>query len=132
MESKMDELISEIAGAELVMDWFGKWPSFHDAEIVSILLARAGESVLRIYPYCPQKPATVNFVFSDVTDVELQDFSHQNVIFDLNIETAVDQNGENAFRLTMYPCYGLAGRIDAKSLRVEVSPGKSPDAVSMW
>lgn len=125
-------MILELPGVEVLTDWFGEWPSFHDAEVISLTLARLGQSVLRVYPCYPQKPATVDFVFSDVTDVELQDFSDQNVIFDLKIETAVDQNGGSVFRLTMYPCYGLAGRIDAKSLRVELSPGKSPDGVSSW
>lgn len=122
----------EIPGAEAARGWFGAWPSFHDAEIISLALARRGESVLRVYPYHPAKPATVNFVLEDVTDVELQDFSSQNVIFDLRVETAIDQNGDKAFRLTLYPCYGLAGRIDAKSIRIELSPGKSPDGMSNW
>jgi len=34
--------------------------------------------------------------------------------------------------LILGPCYGLAGRIDAKRLRVELQPGKSLDGVSLW
>jgi hypothetical protein len=87
-------VVSELAGAETVTQWFGGWPSFHDAEVISVFLARRGSSVLRVYPYNPQKPATVEFVLEDVTDIELHDFSCQNVIFSLDVETAIDQNGD--------------------------------------
>jgi hypothetical protein len=128
-ESGVEE---ELTGAEAVRQWFGSWPNFHDAEVISLSLARKGPSVLRVYPYYPHKPAVVNFIFETVTDIELQDFSGQNVIMSLGIETATDQNGDKVYRLVLGPCYGLAGRIDAKSLRVELSPGKSPDGVSHW
>jgi hypothetical protein len=32
----------ELTGAETVRQWFGSWPSFHDAEIISLFLARKG------------------------------------------------------------------------------------------
>ncbi len=125
-------LISELAGAEAVTQWFGDWPSFHDAEVISIFLARKGQSVLRVYPYYPHKPATVDFILEDVTDLELNDFSCQNVISSLAVENATDQYGDRVYRVLLAPCYGVAGRIDAKSLRVKLSPGKSPDGGSQW
>jgi hypothetical protein len=124
--------VSELAGVEAVTQWFGGWPNFHDAEVISVFLARKKESVLRVYPYHPQKPATVDFILEDLTDVDLNDFNCQNVINSLEVETAIDQNGDRVYRVTLAPCYGMAGRIDAKSLRVELSPGKSPDGVSQW
>ena len=125
-------VVPKVAGVDAVMEWYGGWPSFHDAEVISIFLARKKESVLRVYPYHPQKPATVDFILEDVTDVDLNDFSCQNVIFSLDVETAADQNGDSVYRVTLSPCFGVAGRIDAKSLRIELSPGKSPDGVSRW
>jgi hypothetical protein len=127
-----DTVVSELAGFEAVTQWFEGWPSFHDAEVISIFLARNGRSVLRIYPCEPKKPAMVDFVLEDVTDIELYDFSNQNVINSLRVETATDQNGDNVYRLILAPCYGLAGRIDAKSLSLQLSPGKSSDGVSSW
>jgi hypothetical protein len=124
--------VSKLAGFEAVMSWFGTWPSFHDAEVISIFLARTAQSVVRVYPYDPQKPATVDFVLEHVTDVELHDFSCQNVISGLYVEMVIDQNGDNVYRLTLAPCFGVAARIDARSLRVGLSPGKSPDGVSQW
>jgi hypothetical protein len=119
-------------GSDAVVKWFGGWPSFHDAEVISLNMARTGESVLRVYPYYPDKPATVDFIFEGVTDVELADFSCQNVISSLGIEEVIDQTNEKAIRLTLGPCYGLAGRIDAKRLQVRLVPGKSPDGESLW
>ena len=122
--------VSKVAGVDAIMRWYGGWPSFHDAEVVSIFLARERESVLRVCPYHAQKPATVDFILEDVTDVDLNDFNCQNVINGLNIETATDQNGDSVYRVTLAPCYGVSGRIDAKSLRVELSLGESPVGVS--
>jgi hypothetical protein len=125
-------VFAELIGSDAVTQWFGTWPSFHDAEVISVFLARAGQSVLRVYPYYPQKPATVDFIFEDVTNVELADFSGQNVIFGLEVTTATNQHGQMVYRLMLEPCYGISGRIDAKSLRVELHPGQSPDGVSRW
>jgi hypothetical protein len=127
---KESGVIEAIAGAETLKKWFGSWPSFHDAEVITLSLVRKGPSILRIYPYCPGKAATVNFILEDVTDVELHDFSSQNVIMSLEVERAIDQNADPVYRLSLSPCYGLAGRIDAKSIRVELILGKSPDGVS--
>lgn len=127
-----DRPTEKIAGEELLTECFGKWPCFHDAEVLSVFLTRSGESVLRIYPYYPDKPATVDFVLSGITDIELADFSSQNVIHSVHIEKAKDQHGDDVYRLTLGPCYGVAGRVDAESLRVELLPGPSPDGVSNW
>jgi hypothetical protein len=126
------DMAPSLPGYEAVKDWFGDWPSFHDAEVIGLTLARHGESLLRVYPYYPEKPGTVDFILEDITDVELADFSSQNVIFDLTIESAKSQNGDNVIRLALSPCYGLAGHIDAKSIHLRVVPGKSPDGVSLW
>ncbi len=40
--------LKEISGAAELHDWFGYWPSFHDAEIVSLHLNRQGRSSLRL------------------------------------------------------------------------------------
>lgn len=122
--------LTNVAGFDAVTQWFGCWPTFHDAEVISILLARKRESVLRVYPYHPQKPATVDFVFEDVTDVDLNDFNCQNVINGLEVKKVTDQNGDCVYRVILAPSFGLAGTIDAKSIRVDLLPGKSPDDIS--
>lgn len=121
-----------LPGADAVVEWFGKWPSFHDGEIISLNLARKGESVLRLYPYYPKTPAAVDFIFEEITDLELDDFSQQNVIMALYVEEVIDQTNQKALRFSLVPCYGLAGYIDARRVRVQLVPGKSSDGVSSW
>jgi len=64
-----------------------------------------------------EKPAIVTFSLEGVTDLELADFSSQNVIFDLHLEKR-----DSVFRLTMSPCYGMAGFIDATQVSVDLVP----------
>jgi hypothetical protein len=133
VNSHRDEsLIAKLPGSEQVKEWFGKWPDFHDAEVINVSLAREGGSLLRVYPYYPDRPATVEFVLGEVTDLELNDFSNQNVINGLEVEAVADQSGERAYRIILAPCYGIAGWIDAKQVNVKPVPGKSLDGVSSW
>ena len=120
---KQFEVPDTISGSEAVVQWFGRWPDFHDAEVVSLALIRDGESLLRIYPYYPAKPAMVDFILEQVTDLELADFSVQNVISSLSVEGRTDQTGEAATRIILGPCFGLQGWIDAKRVRVQVTAG---------
>ena len=45
-----------IPGRDLIVQWFGEWPTFHDAEVIGLTLVRSGNSVLQLYPYYPAKP----------------------------------------------------------------------------
>jgi hypothetical protein len=47
----------DIPGAALVVGWFGYWPTFHDAEVLSIFLDRTGESRIAIQVF--EKPTAV-------------------------------------------------------------------------
>ncbi len=113
--------ISGVEGTEAVIQWWGRWPSFHDAEVVSILLATSGKTILSVRPLYPNKPATVEFILEDITDLELADFSHQNVLFDLHIEKTTDKNGEEVYRIILDDIFGIGGRIDARSVRVQLN-----------
>jgi hypothetical protein len=127
------EILARIPGVDQVVARFGEWPSFHDAEIIELDLNRRRTSRLRIHTwgktngvnergeYVFDKHAVVTFELEDVTDLELADFSHQNVIFDLQVEPSDD-----GFRLTLWPSYGLAGWIKARVIRVGLEPGEPP------
>jgi hypothetical protein len=116
------EVPDGLSGTDAVVQWFGGWPDFHDAEVVSLTLARSTESLLRVCPYYPAKPAMVDFILEQVTDLELADFSVQNVISGLSVEARADQTDQKAVRITMGPCFGLSGWIDAKRVRLQVIP----------
>jgi hypothetical protein len=130
----LDPELKCIDGAQELYDWFGYWPDFHDAEILSLHLNRSGSSPLAIHTwvltgeidernfYVRTKHVTVEFSLSGISDLNLNGFSIQNVIGDLYIEKA-----SGGFRLTLGPCYGLAGTIVAEKISIRLNPGQATD-----
>ncbi len=128
----MTETIShQMPGADSIIQWFGYWPDFHDSEILELHLNRKGSSWIKIYTwsmtnkiddkgyYGTEKHAVVTFIFEKITDVDLSNFSQQNVINELNISQS-----DNEIRLTMSPCYGLSGFLQGIISRIELFPGE--------
>src|SRR5258708_18418476 len=121
---------SRMAGAESVVEWFGCWPDFHDAEVLEICLRREGRSSVRIHAWRPTMEidsngyfvrdhhVVVSFGFDGVQDLQLADFSTQNVIASLHCEST-----ENGFRVTLSPCFGVSGYIEAERVSVSLQPG---------
>ena len=64
----------------------------------------------------------VIFVLEDISDSELDEFNHQNVLSDLTLTK--DPNG---YKLELGSCFGLNGRITARSVRIELEPGMPPN-----
>jgi Immunity protein 50 len=130
----MSEAIKDLVGADGLIEWFGRWPTFHDAEVLSVELNRVGISRVRIHFwntsanvslegfYKTDNHCIVTFLLEQISDLELADFSSQNVVSGLQIEKQ-----EAGYRLELFPCYGLAGYIVAKSIRVEFKPGIPDD-----
>ena len=125
-----ERAIAQIPGASDLLSWFGYWPTFHDAEVVSIHLNRSGESRVAIRTwhrtneiddrgyFIAIKHVLVTFVLEGIQTVQLGDFNHQNVISGLSlIET-----GEG-YRLTLDPCFGAEGMLEAKRIRIIMQPG---------
>ena len=125
-----------VTGAQQLHDWFGYWPTFHDAEVISLHLNRKSPSILKVHTwemtsevdttghYVLAKDVVVDFVI-DISaaddSLELYGFSHQNVIFGL----AIDKD-DTAYKLDIDPCYGLGGCIKADNISIRLTPGK-PD-----
>ena len=127
----MHETISRtIPGAEELASWFGGWPSFHDAEIVDLHLQRAGMSRIRIHTwqmtnavgpdgsYVTDHHVVVSFWFEDISGLALTGFNLQNVIAGLDVEKTA-----SGYCISLAPCYGLAGDIEAASIKVSFEPG---------
>ena len=124
-------MTTEFPGAEKVTQWFGQWPSFHDAEILELHLDRTGRSWIKIHAwnmtdqvdekdhYRLEKHAVVTFTLENVTGLQVDGFSSQNVIAGLEVERIAE-----GFRITLDPCYGLAGTLEAARVTVDVAPGK--------
>ena len=122
-----------IPGAEQVIAWFGQWPSFHDAEVLTLSINREQESssLLRIRTwirtnrvdekglFAREHEACVLFEFSGIKSlrIEGEDADAQNVISGL----AIDRTDVGT-RLVMSPSYGLWGEIVATRFRVSLDP----------
>jgi len=118
-----------ILGVELLIERFGYWPSFHDAEVVWLNLNRRTglrnqgptiEMLVHVFEmtsevtsdgyYRLTKHSLVHFRFEGVTNVSVNGFNHQNVLAELDI---TDQSGvgceTKSYLIKLSPCYGLGG-----------------------
>jgi hypothetical protein len=141
------EIYNTVAGGAELVRWFGRVPTFHDAEILSLHLRRKRPSILCLHGwintgevrqdghYVLDRHAVVTFVLTDVVDLKLDGFSNQNVIGGLVLRRAPDRADRQGYftplpqdvEITLEPCYGLDGFIRARSVSIEFKPGKPDD-----
>lgn len=93
-----------IENHELVTRIFGKWPSFHDAEVVWLRLDREGQ--------------TLGLLFRQVEGLDLGGFNEQNVLFELTITEASGDSGQPQFDVVFWPCYGVSAAFSCRSVSV--------------
>src|SRR5580765_4442884 len=122
--------LANLPGAQVLIDWFGVWPSFHDAEVISIELNRESASKLRIHYfstsnrtnergyYITEKHAIVSFIMEDIAQLQLTDFNQQNVLSSISVTPI-----ETKYEIILGDCYGVSGRILASKLCFELEPG---------
>jgi hypothetical protein len=121
----MEDFLPSLPGATALIERFGLWPSFHDAEVVSLRLNRSGASTLTVHlfrmtsqlnergHYVCDLHTLVTFSFGEILGMNLMHFNNQNVLSGLAIEKI-----EDGFQLTLHPCYGLAGTIQTKATSI--------------
>ncbi len=126
----------EILGIEKVVEALGAWPSFHDAEILRLVLGRdpnrAGEAPtlqlqVRVRRYREQGVGTADFhlalthdvvtelVFSDISDLEIAGFNGQNVIDAIDLHQA--KVGDN-IAVQIESIFGVGASLQCKSVTV--------------
>ncbi len=110
---------------------FGKWPSFHDAEVLRLVLDRAGEKgpVLEVDihvfemtsevdptgHYVHKNHTLVSLTFTEVAIEQLRGFNRQNVLRSLElseIDPAV--NDGRRLKIDMPSSYGLEASFQCK------------------
>jgi hypothetical protein len=96
--------------SEIVTDWFGYWPSLHDAEVLSADFQRAIDGSgpgLRVKVHAFEmtsevtekgyfklvKHCIIEFRFERVSEVELRNFGHQNVIDGISLSFVATEDG---------------------------------------
>ena len=110
---------------------FGRWPSFHDAEILRLSLDRADEEgptldvVVHVFEmtkeidgkgfYVLKNHTEVTFRFTHVVLRRLQWFNHQNVRASLEVEELDPSVHEGRrFRVEMPSSYGMEAEFECR------------------
>jgi Immunity protein 50 len=119
-----------IEGANKLIDLYGYWPSFHDAEVETITIEREGLTVTIIFTTDDlvekdgerqgNQLAKVTVRWYEVADLALRaaDWSEENWVWDLSL--TADEKG---IRTELLPNDGIGGSILARRMEVlEVQP----------
>lgn len=134
-------MATRIQNSHLLEDVFGHFPSFHDAEVLRIVLERAsGVAVLPtleadIYTfevtseikdgkYILKNRLLVTFQFLEIDELALEGFNHQNVLQELLIMDISDQQLEwLKFDVRFEGIFGVDVRFRCRNVKiVEVKP----------
>jgi hypothetical protein len=122
-----------VENARLVLD-AGEWPNFHDAEVHRLNIWRGdvrpddgvwiGPVIDASFELCALKePYLVALRFHDCDSIRLQEFNHQNAVYDLAFE--LEDRGTNRIgdplppyvRITFEQAFGVA--LSFRCMRVE-------------
>ena len=132
--------VERISGREKLINLFGRWPSFHDSEVLSLALEREAQVLrVRIYLfemtsqvdaagfYKLDKKSVATLSFARIADLTLNGFNQQNVLFGLAIADISSQQLEGLlFEVTFDSSFGLEGSFKCQTIDVEsVEPYES-------
>jgi len=132
----------DIPGAQEVIAWFGYWPTFHDAEVLSISLDRRSGCRVSIFAfemtpevdsqgrYVLAKHAVVTFSMEDfpaddggMSNTRIESFNRQNAL-----SSAIVNKQPHGFELLLEGVYGVGASIVCERMSVSVVPGAPRDA----
>src|SRR5687768_8660126 len=93
----------KIQNSELLIETFGKFPTFYDAEVVQILLKRKNngkygptlEASICIINYNSGEKFLVKLSFMNIFGLNLENFNYQNVLGDLYVSDFSEEFFEN-------------------------------------
>lgn len=127
--------MAEFENSEIVRDWFGCWPSLHDAEVLSINFDRgAGKAgplitaVVHAFQITPDvdskgfykliKHCLIQFRFECVEETSLKWFNHQNVIDGIFLNPAKGASGQDLIDVEFSSIYGVQLEFKCQSAKV--------------
>ncbi len=136
----MSGIESHIAGSQKLTDIYGKWPSFHDGEVIELHCWRGqmkpGDwddsnvlpvltAKIHIFIESPTSHHTLATLrFEDVDDFRMEGFNHQNAILGLSIsvqDRGKFESGESLpprFAVQFQPAFGMSASF--RCFRIEV------------
>jgi hypothetical protein len=104
-------MLNKIGNIEILTNFFGYTPNFHDAEILKVTLDRNGpeinmDIIITEISEGKEKACIVTLKFENVYKMELQDFNIQNVIFEIKLLKL-----KSRIKTIFESSYGLSGFI---------------------
>ncbi len=143
------EFVGKIKNSELLTEVFGRWPSFHDSEVIEIILSRDQYSseygpTLRAAFYVFEMTSDIDekehyvlknksivwMRFLEVVELSLDDFNYQNVLWGLTIiDVSGDQLERVKFDVSFDSSFGIDAKFRCLAIEVEsVEPYKSEES----
>ena len=138
-----------VKGAGKLVAIYGRWPSFHDAEVTGIRLERGNPPAEDSSAYVSvhlfeggvergspeprwRNHAVVTLRFSPVVDLELRGFNHQNAIFDFTVERGQPESQDvvwpgPAYRAHFQQSFGVGLSLVCRSIEVVAIDRGCPD-----
>ena len=127
--------LMNIENAESLTKVFGQWPSFHDAEVIRVVLDRSGargptlEATIHVFEgtdaldaagrYISKNDTEVTFGFTGVALLELDSFNSQNVLGSLDIaELRPDDHDGRRFHIELRSVDGVDARFECETATV--------------
>jgi hypothetical protein len=129
---------SKIQNSHLLTDIFGRWPSFHDAEVLSIVLDRDGarpftpylQATIHVFEmtsqidvrgsYVLKNHVAVTFRFIGIYELRLEGFNQQNVLQGLSIHDVSDRQLERIkFEVSFDGIFGVSAKFQCNSIGIE-------------
>ena len=130
-------VVPGIPGAQGVIAWFGYWPTFHDAEVLSISLDRQSGCRVAVHAfettaeidgsghYLRTKHVVVTFCMegfprdeSGTSNIRIEFFNHQNVLSSASVNARPE-----GYELLLEGCHGVDASIVCERMSVSVEPG---------
>jgi len=128
-----NDLINDLQGGPALIDWFGRVPRFHDAELLQIDLSSASGSSLHVHAwnltnvldskgfYVTDNHALVTVKLVNVQRIDLSEFHLPGIISSMDFEDA-----KPGTRVSWASSYGVDGSILAETVLFEFRSGKPP------
>jgi Immunity protein 50 len=134
-----------VSNSEALTSIFGKWPSFHDAEVLRIRLDRGEglsgaslEADIHAWEMTPEVDARGFFVlrhhtlvtlrFDDIAELDLHGFNHQNVLWDLKLERLSElESAREQWSVALPTSHGVSARFVCARISVIAARPHEPD-----
>lgn len=123
--------MNNLVGAQKLVDWFGRFPSFHDAAIIDMKfeVGKAGSMSIHAWnlidetdetgQFLTDKHAVVHVKIDRVHALELNDFELDAIIFELSFVGTEEQT-----EIVWSSSYGVDGRVVGTGVELSLQVGK--------